>query len=126
MKKYKSFLNKQNTELTDKEFDYLVNFECKTSNFYGLPKIHKNKKIKEACPVATIRPIVDGPACETHRLSYLLDILLQPYIKYVESYIKDTKDFLLKLPKEIPNDSILMLGKLVVLCKNDLANTIVE
>ena len=27
MKKYRSFLNKHKTELTDKEFDYLVNFE---------------------------------------------------------------------------------------------------
>ena len=27
-KKYRSFLNKHKTELTDKEFDYLVNFEC--------------------------------------------------------------------------------------------------
>ena len=97
MKKYRSFLNKHKTELTDKEFDYLVNFECKSSNFYGLPKIHKNKKITEACAVVTsnyvelkppnyltFRPIVAGPACETHRLSNLLDILLQPCTKYVK------------------------------------------
>ena len=30
------------------------------------------------------------------------------YIKYIKSYIKDTKDFLQKLPHEIPNDSILV------------------
>ena len=46
--------------------------------------------------------------CETHRLSNFLDILLQPYAKYVKSYIKDTKDFLEKIPKEIDKDSILV------------------
>ena len=29
--------------------DYLVNFEMKPSNFYGLPKVHKSEKIKTAC-----------------------------------------------------------------------------
>ena len=37
----------------------------------------------------------------------MIDILLQPYTKYIKSYIKDTKDFLQKLPHEISNDSIL-------------------
>ena len=49
MKKYRSFLKEHQTELTKKESDYLANFECKTSNFYGLPKIHKSKEINEAC-----------------------------------------------------------------------------
>ena len=33
MKKYRSLLKKHVIELTKKEFDYLNNFECKTSNF---------------------------------------------------------------------------------------------
>ena len=37
-KKYRSLLKKHEIELTKKEFDYLNNFECKTRNFYGLPK----------------------------------------------------------------------------------------
>ena len=56
----------------------------------------------------TFRPIVAGPVCETHRLSNLLDILLQPYTKYVKSYIKDTKDFLQKLPENVDENSILV------------------
>ena len=56
----------------------------------------------------TFRTIVDGPVCETHRLSDLLDILLQPYTKYVKVYIKDTKDFLKKLPENIDENSILV------------------
>ena len=30
---------------TDKEREYITKFQCKTSNFYGLPKIHKSKAI---------------------------------------------------------------------------------
>ena len=56
----------------------------------------------------TFRPIVAGPACETHRLSNILDILLQPYTKFIKSYIKDTKDFLQKLPENIIESSILV------------------
>ena len=121
MKKYRSILKKHETELTEKEFDYLTNFECKSSNFYGLPKIHKNKTINEACKNSTsnyvelkppenlsFRPIVAGPVCETHRLSNLVDILLQPYTKYIKSYIKDTKDFLQKIPENIEENSILV------------------
>ena len=40
--------NKYKEILTKKEADYLVNFDHKTSNFYGLPKIHKSEIIKEA------------------------------------------------------------------------------
>lgn len=54
------------------------------------------------------RPIVAGPVCETHRLSNFIDILLQPYTKYIKSYIKDTKDFLQKLPTRISQESILV------------------
>ena len=53
MKKYRSLLKKHEIELTKKEFDYLNNFECKTSNFYGLPKIHKSNIINEACSKST-------------------------------------------------------------------------
>lgn len=131
MKKYRSFLNKHKAELTHKEYDYLVNFTCNTSNFYGLPKIHKSKEINQACTTSTsnyveleapknltFRPIVAGPSCETHRLSNLLDILLQPYAKHIKSYIKDTKDFLQKLPTEIPENSILVSFDVVNLYSN--------
>ena len=43
VKKCRSFLEHHEKELTKKEYDYLWNFVCKTSNFYGLPKIHKSK-----------------------------------------------------------------------------------
>ncbi|XP_045209259.2 uncharacterized protein LOC123561103 [Mercenaria mercenaria] len=106
--------------LTDKEIDYLQNFEVKTSNFYGLPKVHKSKHISELCKKATteyvevtnvtdlkLRPIVAGPACQTHRLSNVLDILLRPLTKYVPSYLRDSTDFLNSLPEKITARTIL-------------------
>ena len=45
---------------------------------------------------------------ETHRLSNILDILLQPYTKYVKSYIKGTKYSPQKLPENIDENSILV------------------
>ena len=46
--------------------------------------------------------------CETHRLSNLVDILLLTYTKDIKSYIKDTKDFLQKIPENIEDNSILV------------------
>ena len=102
---------------------YLTNFEQKTRNFYGLPKIHKNKQktIKKTWTTSTsnyvdyntpgnltFRPIVAGPTCETHRLSNLIDILLQSYTKCIKSYVNDTKYILHKLPHQLSKDSILV------------------
>ena len=38
----KQLISNTESDLTDKEQDYLTKFECKTSTFYGLPKIHKS------------------------------------------------------------------------------------
>ena len=38
MNKIKALIGKHKTNLTDKEIDYLTNFEIKCSNLYGLPK----------------------------------------------------------------------------------------
>lgn len=119
--KYKKFLKKHKGQLTKKEFEYLENFEAKTSNFYGLPKVHKSKIINEKCKSATsgyveiseqvndlkLRPIVAGPSCHTHRLSNLIDILLRPYTKHIHSYLRDTTDFLNSLPMTVPTNAIL-------------------
>ena len=106
-------LNTEST-LTDKEQDYLTKFECKTSTFYGLPKIHKSVTIIKAIQEQNteyvhidevedlkFRPIIAGPACPTHRLSNLIDILLKPFIKHIGSYVRDDIDFLNHLPKHI-------------------------
>ena len=80
-----------------------------TSNFYGLPKIHKSTKIAEAiknqnCDCINLlepddlklRPVVAGPNCPTRPVSNLIDILIKPLLLHVKSYIKDNIDFLRK------------------------------
>ena len=47
--KYKRFLKKHEHCFTQKEDDYLRNFEVKESNFYGLPKVHKSLQITSEC-----------------------------------------------------------------------------
>ena len=58
----------------------------KTSNFYMLPKIHK-----ENCPG---RPIVSTYDCHTVYISKFLDIILSPLVQELPSFIKDTPQFL--------------------------------
>ena len=37
-----------NGNLTNREIDFLLNFDCKSSTFYGLPKIHKSETIEKS------------------------------------------------------------------------------
>ena len=99
--------------LLKEEQDFLTKFSFLTSNFYGLPKVHKSKIIQEAIQVQnseyikiyepsdlTLRPIVADPTCPTCRLSNLVDILLKPFLIHIKSYIKDNLDFLAKCTRE--------------------------
>ena len=99
---------------TKKEKRYLTNFDYRTSQFYGLPKIHKSKTIIKAIndqnleyieilnpPDLKFRPIVAGPACPTHRISHLIDQLILPFVKFVKSYVRDDLDFLGHIPNTI-------------------------
>lgn len=78
---------------TNKECDYLTQFECQITLLYDLPKFHKNQTIKDACNESNstcmniqhptelqLILIVAGPKCETHRVSNFLDILLKPFL----------------------------------------------
>lgn len=109
--KIKRLSIKFNNVLTKKEKDYITNFDYKTSQFYGLPKVHKSDQIKnmissDSGEVISVlnptdlnfRPIVASTQCPTNRLSELLDKILQPLQIYVKSYIKNTVHFLNKLP----------------------------
>lgn len=129
--KIERLINK-NKHLTNKEKDFLFNFDCKTSTFYGLPKIHKSQIIENACREnknseyievedpndLTFRPIVAGPICETNHLSCLLDILLKPFLKHVKSYLRDDIDFLNFVPKTVPVHTILVSFDVVSLYSN--------
>ena len=85
MKKSKELLNKRKSILTDKEFKYFNEAEYSTSNFYGLPKIHKSQLISRAIKeqnseVVSINKLQDvkvrllggGSKCPTRKLSELI------------------------------------------------------
>ena len=114
LKKIEDLTAMHDKELTKKEVKYLTNFDYKTSQLYGLPKVHKSMKINEEIQKTkteyisvlrptdmSFRPIIAGPVCVTSRLSNFLDILLKPYIIHIKSYIRDDIDFLDKIRKDI-------------------------
>ena len=89
MKKIGELANKYESLFTKAKKLYLTNISFSTSNFYGLPKVHKSKQINEAIQQQnneyieihepddlTVRPIVGGPNCPTRPLSQLIDINL--------------------------------------------------
>ena len=121
MSKLKKLVNTYKNILTEKEAKYLTSFEFKSSYFYGLPKIHKSKSIineikeqksdiicLERPDDLSFRPIVAGPNCPTHRLSHIVDRILQPFLTLIPSYIKNSVDVLNKLPNTIEESTILI------------------
>ncbi|CAH3142064.1 unnamed protein product [Porites lobata] len=61
--------------------------ECpRTSKFYLLPKIHK--------PGNPGRPTVSACACPTEKLALYLDKVTAPFVRGLESYVKDTTHML--------------------------------
>ena len=72
-------------------YNYLADSNVRTAQFYMLPKIHKTLQNPPG------RPIVSGNGCPTERISQFIDHFLQPCVKNIRSYIKDTTDFLYML-----------------------------
>ena len=94
----------ESDEIDDKCHDYLRVSKERTSLFYMLPKIHK----KSTNPPG--RPIVSGNGCPTERISQFVDLFLQPTVKLLPSYVRDTTHFLKKLQSlgPIPPGSFLV------------------
>ena len=120
-KKLENFSKKYSKCLTKDEQKYIYDFDMKTSNIYGLPKIHKSKKIIEEIKVQNLqyvtihnitdlkfRPIIAGPTCPTSHLSALVDEILKPMLPEVKSYVKDDLDFLHKLNRELSEGDIFV------------------
>ena len=108
------FTKKYDKSLTKDEQKYISNFDMRTSNLYGLPKIHKSKSIIDAInqqrshyvTVQNVedlkfRPIIAGPTCATSHLSSFLDEILKPLLPEIKSFIKDDHDFLQKLDRNM-------------------------
>ena len=98
--KYKKLINGvidrmyEDGELSDKCYHYLLEGGTRTSIFYLLPKIHK-----KSCP--HLDDLLSPVWAPTEKISQLLDVVLQPYVMKIKSYIKDTGDFIQKL-RNIP------------------------
>ena len=86
-------------EISEQTFKFLSRGGNRTSVFYMLPKIHKNK-----FPVPG-RPIVSSCDSPTEKISMLLHFILQPYVLRTKLYIQDTSDFLQKIADMELNDN---------------------
>jgi len=80
--------SKGNIDNETKEY-LLASGEERAGRFYLLPKIHK-----EGCPG---RPVISGCNTPTEKISRFVDHHLRTLVPNINSYIKDTNDFLRKL-----------------------------
>ena len=88
--------------LNEKIANDLLSSEAKTPQFKMLPKVHK-----EGNPG---RPVVRSIDCHTTKISKYIDNQLQPHVKELKSYVKDSTDFIWKINsmEKIPDNSILV------------------
>ena len=72
------------------------------------PKLYTRSKIHKTGNPG--RPVVSSVNCHTYTISKYVDFHLQPIVKNIPSYVRDTTDFLQKLDKvkNIPNDCLLV------------------
>ena len=94
----------QQEYIDEKCKDYLCEFTPKTARFYLLPKIHKN-----IIPPPG-RPIISANECPTEKISQFVDYFLNPLVPKIESYIKDTTDFVTKILQldKVPENTLLV------------------
>ena len=98
-------------EITEKTHRYLITNCDRTPEFYLLPKIHKSLVNPPG------RPIISGNDSPTEKISHLVDIILQPFVPNIKSYVKDTTDFLNKV------GNINLTGKSdVIICTLDVTS----
>ena len=115
-KKYKQMLH-------EKEYEFLTVREHKMSNFYMLPKLHKNAELNEILVSSDTaeeylqlklktkvegRPIISGPAYHTSGLSQMLHLILQPVLEKVEHIVKDTFDFIERFDTLAEDDPMIV------------------
>ena len=112
-----NFAKKWKSNLTKYEFRAITRFDYRTTNIYGLAKIHKSKivkdAIKETCSTylhlkdpldLKFRLIFGGPKSPCSVLGDMVNSLLEPFRKKVKSSLKDVYDLLRNLPVFQPED----------------------
>ena len=80
----------------------LLEEKIKIPDFHLLPKIHKANNPG--------RPVISSVNCHTSRISEFVDYYLQPEVKKLKSYVKDTTDFIKKIEAidHVSDDSCLV------------------
>ena len=121
-KNFLLFLNEYSSIISKRDLSTLKRFKDTPCTFRILPKLHKSKVLVDTlqnsdvsngylkCVIpqdVTTRPIVNNINYLTEHLSEIIDILLQPLVKQLPSYIKDTQHFIHRLPSVVCKDSIL-------------------
>ena len=88
--------------LTLRTANSLLEEKIKTPEFHLLPKIHKANNPG--------RPVISSVHCHTSRISEFVEYYLQPEVKKLKSYVKDTKDFIKKIEAidHVSDDSYLV------------------
>ena len=88
--KIKSEINNLKNEnlLTSKTANSLLEEKINTPEFHLLPKIRIANNPR--------RPVISSVNCHTSRNSEIVDYYLQPEVKKLKSYVKDTTDFIKK------------------------------
>ena len=102
--KIKSEINNLKNEnlLTLKTANSLLEEKIRTPEFHLLPKIHKANNPG--------RPVISSVNCHTSRISEFVDYYLQPEVKKLKYYVKDTTDFIKKIEviDHVSDDSYLV------------------
>uniref|UniRef100_A0A8C5M7U7 Reverse transcriptase domain-containing protein n=1 Tax=Leptobrachium leishanense TaxID=445787 RepID=A0A8C5M7U7_9ANUR len=104
-KKFDDFIRKgeEREFLNDKETDYLTVKHPRIPVFYHLPKIHKNMERPPG------RPIVSGINSVSSKIAEYLDHLLQPIVKRIPSYLKDTGDIIRSLESVVWEEKFFLV-----------------
>ena len=101
-------------DISKETLDYFLVDNPKVGRFYLLPKIHKRL---ENVPG---RPVISNSSFYTENISTFLDFHFQPIAQQVKSFIKDTNDFLKKLPSlpKLSENTLLCTAHVVGLYPN--------
>lgn len=115
--KLRALVNRYKHVFTKPEIRAITKFAYRTTNIYGLPKIHKSKIIKDAIKDSTstylhlrdpldlkFRLIFGGPKNPCSVLADLLNTVLEPIRSKVKSSLKDVYAFKKFIPKFKPED----------------------
>ena len=80
----------------------LINEEPKTPKFYLNPKVHKENNPG--------RPVINSIDAPSAQISRFVDFHLQPIVQSIQSYVKDTTDFINKLSQveDVPINTYLV------------------